>query len=194
MNLGGHQPGKVGHVGDHRRLDRAGDRAETFEVEHARVGAGADHDHLRLVFVSEPLELLVVDPLIVFANAVGNDVIELAREVQRMPVRQVAAVGEVHAEDGVAWLEQREVHRHVRLRAGMRLDVGVFGAENLLRARNRQRLGDVDELATAVVPLAGVAFGVLVGQHRSGGVEHGLADEVLRGDELQAGVLAVHFV
>ena len=111
-----------------------------------------------------------------------------------MSVREVAAVGEVHAEDGVAGLEQREVHGHVRLRAGVRLHVGVLGAEELLGALDRQRLGHVDELAAAVVALARVAFGVLVGQHRSGGLEHGLADEVLGRDELEAALLAVHFV
>ena len=48
---------------------------------------------------------------------------------------------------------------------------------------------DVDELAAAVVALARIAFGVLVGQHRAGGFEHGAADEVLRGDQLEAVVL-----
>ena len=72
-----------------------------------------------------------------------------------------------------------EVDRHVRLRAGMRLHVGVVGAEERLRARDGQRLGDVDELAAAVIPLARVAFGVLVGEHRAGGLENRAAHEVL---------------
>ena len=122
---------------------------------------------------AEPLELVVVDPLVVLAHAVGHDRVELAGEVQRMAVRQVAAVREVHAEHRVARLQQREVHRHVGLRAGVRLHVGVLGAEQLLRARDRERLGDVDELAAAVVALARIALGVLVGQHRAGRFEHG---------------------
>ena len=88
-------------------------------------------------------------------------------------------------EDGVARLQQREVDGHVGLRAGVRLHVGVLGAEELLGAVDGQRLGDVDELAAAVVALAGVALGVLVGQHRAGRLQHGLADEVLRGDQLE---------
>ena len=52
-----------------------------------------------------------------------------------MAVRQVAAVREVHAEHRVARLEQREVDRHVGLRARVRLHVGVLGAEQRLRAR-----------------------------------------------------------
>ena len=111
-----------------------------------------------------------------------------------MAVRQVAAMCEVHAEHGVARLEQREIHGHVRLGARVGLHVGVLCAEQLLRARDRQRLGDVDELAAAVVALARIALGVLVRQHRSGSVEYCLADEVLRGDQLEAGVLPVPFV
>ena len=49
------------------------DRADPREVDDARIGARADHDHLRLVLVREPLELLVVDPLVVLAHAVGDD-------------------------------------------------------------------------------------------------------------------------
>ena len=114
-----------------------GDGGDAREVDHARVGAGADHDHLRLVLVGEPLQLLVVDPLVVLADAVGDDLVELAGEVQRVAVREVAAVGEVHAEHRVARLDSGEVDRHVGLRARVRLHVGVVGAEQLLwRARS----------------------------------------------------------
>jgi hypothetical protein len=159
-----------------------------------RVGAGAHHDHLRLVLVRQPFHLVVVDPLIVFPHAIRNDRVQLAGEVQRMAVREVAAVREVHAEHGVAGLEQREIHRHVRLRARMGLDVRVLRAEQLLRARDRERLGNVDEVASTVVALAGVTLGVLVRHDRTGRFEHGLADEVLGGDELEPGVLPMTFL
>ena len=55
-------------------------------------------------------------------------------------------------------------------------------------------LDDVDELAAAVVALARIALGVLVGQHRAGRFEHRAADEVLRGDQLEAVVLAMQLV
>ena len=47
--------------------DAVGGRADAREVDDARVGAGADDDHLRLVLVGEPIELVVVDPLVVLA-------------------------------------------------------------------------------------------------------------------------------
>ena len=71
-----------------------------------------------------------------------------------MAVGEMAAVREVHPEHGVARLEQRQIHAHVGLGAGMRLHVGVLGAEQRLGAIDRQRFDDVDELAAAVVALA----------------------------------------
>ena len=150
------------------------------------IGAGAGDDHLGLVLLGELLELVVVDPLIVFADAVRHDRVELARKIQRVAVRQVAAVREVHAEHGVARLQQRQVDAHVGLRARMRLHVDVIGAEQRLGARDRQRLGHVDEFAAAVIALAGIALGVLVRHHRAGGFEHGGADEVFRRDQLES--------
>ena len=67
----------------------------------------------------------------------------------------------------VARLQQRVVDGRVGLRARVRLDVRVLGAEQRLRAVDRELLDHVDELAAAVVALARIALGVLVGQHAS---------------------------
>ena len=174
--------------------DALRDLADPREIDDARIRARADHDHLRLVLLGEALQLVVVDALVVLTDAVRNDRVELAREIQRMAVREVAAVRQVHAEHRVARLEQREVHGHVRLRARVRLHVGVFGAEQRLGAVDGERLDDVDELAAAVVALARIAFGVLVREHRAGRLEDGAADEVLRRDQLEAVVLPALFV
>ena len=58
--------------------------------------------------------------------------------------------------------------------------------EGLQSALLAQRLRLVDELVAAVVPRAGVSFGVLVGHHRADGFHHRTAGEVLGGDELEA--------
>ena len=76
------------------------------------------------------------------------------------------AVRERHAEERVTGFERREVHRLVRLRAGMRLYVRVFGAVEPLDALDGETLGHVDVLAAAVVALARVALGVLIGERR----------------------------
>ena len=81
-------------------------------------------------------------------------------------------------------------HGLVGLRARVRLHVGVLGAEQLLHAVDRQLLGDVDELAAAVVALAGIALGVLVGQLGALRRHHGRRGVVLGGDQLDVLFLA----
>ena len=98
---------------------------------------------------------------------------------------------EAQREDRVAGLEQPEVDGHVRLRARMRLDVRVLGAEELLRAVDRELLDLVDDLAAAVVAAAGVPLGVLVREHGADRLEHGRPREVLRRDQLDLPALAV---
>src|SRR3989442_7574495 len=68
------------------------------------------------------------DPLVFFAHAVRDDRVELAGEIQRVAVRQVTAMREVHAEHGVAGLEQREVDRKsTRLNSShVRISYAVF--------------------------------------------------------------------
>ena len=80
---------------------------------------------------------------------------------------QVAAMREIHTQDFVARLQKGEVHGHIRLRARVRLNIGIDRAEELLGAIAGQVLGQVDDLAAAVVAVARVALGVLIGQNRS---------------------------
>ena len=98
---------------------------------------------------------------------------------------------EPEREDRVARLQHGEVHRHVRLRARVRLDVRVLGAEELLRAVDRELLDLVDDLAAAVVAPARVPLGVLVRRHAADRLEHGRPGEVLRRDQLDLAALPV---
>src|SRR5437762_13201877 len=110
-----------------------------------------------------------------------------------MPVCQVTAVREVHAEDGITRFKGGHVYGLVRLGAGVRLNVHVFRVEQLLRALDRRRLCDVYELAAPVIALAGQPFGVLVGHYGAESLEYGFADEVLRRDQFKRPRLPVRF-
>ena len=127
-------------------------------------------------------------------DAVGVRLVELAREVQLHAVGEVAAVGELEAEDAVAGRRDRGQHRGVGGGARVRLHVRVRGAEQALGALDRERLGDVDELAAAVVAAAGVALGVLVGEHGALRFEHGARHEVLARDHLERAALAAELL
>ena len=55
---------------------------------------------------------------------------------------------------------------------------------------DRQPLGDVDELAAAVIAPPRIALGIFVGQHRALRFEHRARDDVLAGDQLDLRLLA----
>ena len=98
---------------------------------------------------------------------------------------------EPEREDRVARLQHGEVDGHVRLGAGVRLDVRVLGAEERLRAVDRELLDLVDDLAAAVVALARIALGVLVRRHAADRLEHARPGEVLGRDQLDLAALAL---
>ena len=135
--------------------------------------------------------LVEVDALVARRHAVAHEVVELAAGVHRRAVGEVAALVEAQAEDLVARVEQRQVDGHVGVGAGVGLHVGVRGAEELLGPVAGDVLDLVDDLVAAVVPLGRVALAVLVGEHRARGPQHRRRGEVLAGDELEGGVLAL---
>ncbi len=171
VQAGGDKPREVRHVAPEERADLVGDAAEHHRVDGARVCGAAAEDDLRLVLARERAHLLLVDDARLARDAVVDDRVQPSREVDLQAVGQMAAVVEPQREDGVARIEQPEVHRHVRLRAGVRLDVRVLCAEQRLRPVDRELLDLVDDLAPAVVAPSGIPLGVLVGRNRADGLQ-----------------------
>ena len=193
VDAGGDEAGDVRDVGEEIGADGAGDLAHAGEVDDARVGAGADGDHLGFFADGDGGELVVVDEAVVLADAVLNKLIEFAGEVGGVAVGEVAAVAEVHAEDLVTGDEDGGVDGGVGLGTGVGLDVGVVGAEEFFGAFDGEDL-DLVDLFAAAIPAAGrVALGVFVGEHAALGLEDGGVGEVLRGDELDVAFLAGAF-
>ena len=103
---------------------------------------------------------------------------------------QVTAFGQAHAHDGVTGLEEGEEHGLVGRGTAVRLHVGGVGTEQGLDALDGQALGHVHVLATAVVTLARVAFGVFIGQLRTLRGHDGGRGIVLAGDQFDVVFLA----
>jgi hypothetical protein len=143
------------------------------------------------MLLRETAELVEIDKTRLAVDAVADDRVEVAREVDLVPVRQVAAVVEPHREDRVPGLEAGEVDRHVGLRARVGLDVCVLRCEKSLRTVDRELLDPVDDLAASVVPPSRVALRVLVRRHRARCLEHARPGEVLRRDQLDLATLAL---
>ena len=186
-----HQSRDVGHVHEEIGSHLVGNLPESLEVDDPGIGGGAGHDHLGLVFLGQVPDLVVVDAMALGVHAVGNDVIVETREVHGAAVGEVSAVVQVHAQNRVADLAQGLINGKVGRRAAVGLDVDVLRAKEFFRPVPGDVLHHVHALAAAIIPFAGIPLGVLVGQDGGCRCQHRLADEVLRGDELDVPPLAV---
>ena len=190
----GDETREVGHVDPELGADLVGDGAEGGEVELARVRRPAGDDHGRLDLERLRAHSIHVDEHRLGVDAVGRGVVDLAGEVEFHAVREVAAVGELEAEDRVAGRREGVQHGSTGRGARVGLHVGELSAEERLGPLDGEVLGDVDELAAAVVALAGVPLGVLVRQHGALGFEDGARHEVLARDHLERVALAAQLL
>ena len=99
-------------------------------------------------------------------------------------MREMTAMREIHRKDFIARLNRREINRHIRLRAAVRLDVDMFATEKPLRAIDRKLLDDIDIFTTAVPAFPRITFRVFVGKAGTLRFHDRAAGEVLRGDQL----------
>src|SRR5688500_18302419 len=162
MQTGGNRPRNVRDVGKHPRADTARNLTDAREVDRAWIRRSTADEQFRTMFFGKPLQLVVVDLFRLFRHAVIRNLVTNTGKVHRMTVREVASVGQTHTENLIAILNRREIDRHVRLRATVRLHVRVIRAKQLLRAIDRRLLDDIGPLTTAVITLPGITFGVLV--------------------------------
>ena len=178
------------HVDHEIGADLVGDLAEAAEIDDARIGRTAGNDHFRPMLFGEPLDLFHVDEMIVAPHAIRDDFEPLAGQIDGRTVGQVSAGGEIEAHERIAWLHQRHEDFGIGGGAGMRLHICEIAAEQAGHTFDRETLGDIDELAAAVIALSRQAFGVFVGEHRALRLKHGAADDILRRDQFDLVALA----
>ena len=170
------------HVDEKISANGIRDCPEPRKVPIAGIAGAAGDDELRLVLRGKPRDRFHVDSIVVTPNPIGDRLEPFSGDIHRRAMGQMAARGKVEPHKRIARLQQREKHRLVRLAAGIRLHIGEFAVEEPGHALDRQSLGDIDELAAAIIAPAGIALGIFVGQNRALGFEHGLGDDVFRGD------------
>src|SRR5690606_16605214 len=141
-----------------------GDLPHPLEVDHARIGGSPGGNHARLELGGMAGQRVVINPFVLLTYPVVAHLKEAAREIRPVAVGQVSAVGEVHGQDPVPGLGHGEVNGHVRLTAGVRLNVDVFTAEEGAGPVDGKLLDDIDMLAPAVPAAARVTFRVFVGE------------------------------
>jgi hypothetical protein len=188
------QSREVRHVDQIERANFVRNLAHAGEIDDPRISAAAANNQLRALRRGDLFQIVVIDRLRFPGHAVRNDLVSLAGKIQRMPMREVAAMSQIQAKNRVAGLQHRRVSGLIGLRSGVRLHVGMFRAKKFLDPLARQIFDHVGKLASAVIALAGIPFRILVGEHGPGSFEHSLADKVFRSDQLQPFMLAANFV
>ena len=106
----------------------------------------------------------------------------------------MTAMSKAHTEHGIAHVKKREKSSEVSVRATMRLNVCVFAPEEFFRTLDSEVLHLVHVRAPAVVTLAGIAFGVLIGELTALGRHHGRRSIVFACNHFDVLFLTLHFV
>lgn len=181
----------VRDIRHHERADLIADLAYSLKVDDSRIGGRAADYELGLALQSDFFGFVVVKQLRLPVHAVGHYVEVLARDVDGRAVREMSAVGEIHAHDRVARLARCKEHGEIGARARVGLHVAVFAAEQLFEPLPRKVFGDIHKLAAAVVAVRGVAFGIFIGEMGARRGEYRGGDEVLARNELYVVLLAV---
>ncbi|MPN15215.1 hypothetical protein SDC9_162544 [bioreactor metagenome] len=191
MESRGDQTGDMGHIHEEIGARLMRDFAEGLKIDDARIGGSARQDHFRLMLFGQIPNLIIVDTVGDRVHSVGHDIVVETGEIHRAAVGQVAAVGEIHAENGISQVAQCLIDRIVCLRAAVGLNVDMVGAEDLFGAVSRDVLHHVHALAAAVVPFSGVTFGVFIGQNGGSCGHNGLAHKIFRCDQFNVSPLPV---
>ena len=194
MRSTGHQSREVRHIHKKERANFICDLTHAGEINNPRISAAAANNQPRTLRHGDFFQVIIVDRLGLLRHAVGNDLVGLAREIQRVPMRQVAAMGQIQAQNRVARLQHRRVGGLIGLRSRVRLHVGILRAKKFLGPFACQFLHHVGKFASAVIALAGIPLRIFVGEYGTGSLEHSLAHEVLRTDQFQPFMLAASFV
>ena len=187
----GHQAGNVGHIHEEIGAYLVGNLPESLKINDPGIGGGAGNDHLGLALFGQVADLVIVDAVGFGVHAIGDNLVVDPRIVHGAAVGQVAAVVQVHSHDGVSHVAQGLVHCVVGRSAAVGLDVCMVRAEEGLGPVPGNVLHHVHTFTATIVALAGIALGILIGEHGRSSRQNGRADKVLRGNQLNISPLTV---
>ena len=141
------------------------DSSHAFEVDDARIRRCAANDQLRFAFLGQTFHLVVIDTLGLRMNAIGDELIILAREVHRRAMGQMSAMIERKTKNGVAQFDGCLISCQIRIRATMGLNICKPTLEKLFGAIASKVFYDIDLFTTAIITFARIAFCIFIGKH-----------------------------
>ena len=161
---GGNQPGRMRHVDHKDGAHFICNFTHAFVIPFARVCRTAADNHFRTFAQGNFLHLIVVYTAgflikIIFAWSIDD-----TGSIYQRTVRKVSAVCQVQSHKFISRIQNGKEHGCIGLCAGVWLYIGPFGAKNLLQPVDSDLFALVYHLATAVVTLAGIAFGIFIGK------------------------------
>ncbi len=119
----------MGHIDHHLGTDLVGNAPKGFKIEGTGIGAGTGDNQGRLAFKSNSFNFIVVDETGFLVHTVRNNVVQLSGKVYGGTMGKMTTVGQVHTQHGISRLTNSKIYRHIGLRTGMGLDIGVFSTE-----------------------------------------------------------------
>ena len=191
---GSHDTGDMGHIYHHQRTDFITDLTNAGKINNAWISAGASHDKLRLASNGFGLHGIVIDGFGFRINAVFFKMIELAAEVDRRTMGEMAAMAEVHAQHGIPRFEHSLISGEVCLGTAVRLHIGMFGTKQFFGAIAGNILNHVHIFAATIIALARISFSIFVCQAGALRRHHSAAGKVFRSDQLDLVALALEFM
>src|SRR6185437_8143107 len=99
--------------------DTPRDLSDAFEIDCARVSRRAADKQFWPVFFRDALQFVVIDLFRLARNTVVSNFVTESGKIQRMTVRQMTTMRQIHSQNLIAILDRRQIHRHVRLRAAV---------------------------------------------------------------------------
>ncbi len=117
------------NIGEQEGAYGISDGAEAGVIPVAGIGAGAADDELRFFGERDLLYLVHIDAAGLFLNGIKYRAIQFTGKIHGRAMREVAAMREVEAEEGVAGIQAGEHHGGVGLGAAVGLYVGILSAE-----------------------------------------------------------------
>ena len=106
-----------------------GNGAEAVPVNHAGISREPGHNHFGLMFLRQGLHLVIINLASGVVQAVLHRAVQATGKTHLGPVGQVTTIGQTHAQDGVAGLQQGHIHCGVGLGPGVRLYIGIVRLE-----------------------------------------------------------------
>ena len=99
---------------------------------------------------------------------------------------------QIHSHDLVSRLKHGEHNCHICLCTGMWLNIDIFTAEQLLCSLSCKIFHNIHALTSAIISFSRISLCIFIRQRTSHSCHDCFAHPVLRGDQLDMGVLSLH--